>query len=489
MLYFGSSILASIRKIIIYTLIIAFFIRKELYELILEYTSKKDAEKTKKKSDEASVIPNVRFEDVIGIEEYKDEVVDIVNFLKDPSMFAKIGAEMPKGILLAGPPGTGKTLLAKALAREAGCSFFYLSGSEIDKFFVGAGARKLRDVFAQARKKSPAIVFIDEIDAVAMDRAKSTSIMQDFSTINQLLVEMDGFNGNEKIIVIGATNMPDRLDRALMRPGRFDKTINIPLPDVKGREKLFDFYIKKITTSEKIDSALLAQRTTRMSGADIANIVNKAIVNAVKNKKTEGATNKDFETVIEQHYLGVRRSQPIPDENLKRHMAVYEAAKAVTSLVYPSAEPVFKMTILSRGDVDSQTITNSTEDKLNYNKKEIKAHLMTALAGRAAELIYFGEISSKCSEDYKRAVNLCMQYMKKMAMNEQLSLVSADKKEMSDLYNADLEKAAGELLTEFMVEANSLVLREKDKIEMLAGELIKRETLDLKEIKKLLNIS
>lgn len=337
--------------------------------------------------------PNVRFDDVIGIEEYKDEIVDIVRFLKDPSVYAKMGAEIPRGIMLTGPPGTGKTLLAKALAAEAGCKFFYVSGSDVDKLFIGAGAKRIREIFKKARENTPSIIFIDEIDAMAMDRSKYTNVVQDNSTVNQLLVEMDGFRKNQNVIVIGATNMVDRLDTALMRPGRFDKTISIPLPDVKGREKLFDFYLKKIKTIEKIDSKLLAERTTMFSGADVANIVNMAIINAIK-KKRDGATNADFDSVIEQHFLGTRRSKGLNDPLLKKHVAYYESAKAVMSLVYPNAEPVFKMTILSRGDVTSQTVIKSETDRLNYNKKELKALIMTSLAGRCAELSYFGEIST-----------------------------------------------------------------------------------------------
>lgn len=295
----------------------------------------------------------ILFDDVIGIEEYKDEVIDIVRYLRDPSVYQKIGADIPRGIMLSGPPGTGKTLLAKALANEAGCKFFYVSGSDVDKFFVGAGAKKIRDIFAEARRESPSIIFIDEIDAMARDRSSHTSLMVDNSTINQLLVEMDGFNKLDNVIVIGATNLIDKIDKALMRPGRFDKTIDIPLPDVKGREKLFDHYVKKIKTTESIDSKVLAGKTSRMSGADICNIVNKSIIIAIKQNK-EGADNKDFDTVIDQHFLGIRSSKTVSDEQLKNQIAYYEAAKAVMSLVYPHAEPVFKMTILSRGDVNSQ---------------------------------------------------------------------------------------------------------------------------------------
>lgn len=349
--------------------------------------------KREKKKEEEDPVPKIRFEDVIGIEDYKEEIVDIVKYLKDPSIYSKMGADIPRGILLTGPPGTGKTLLAKALANEASCKFYYVSGSDVDKLFVGAGAKKVREIFKKARENSPSIIFIDEIDAMAMDRSKFTNIMQDNSTVNQLLVEMDGFRKNQNVIVIGATNLVDRLDSALMRPGRFDKTISIPLPDVKGREKLFDFYIRKIKTADKIDSKLLAERTTSFSGADVANIVNMAIIHAIKNKRS-GATSKDFDTVLEQHFLGTRRTKGLTDPLLKKHVAYYESAKAVMSLVYPNAEPVFKMTILSRGDLTSQTVTKSETDRLNYNKKELKALIMTSLAGRCAELAYFGELST-----------------------------------------------------------------------------------------------
>lgn len=338
-------------------------------------------------------VAKVKFEDVIGIEEYKDEIVDIVKFLKDPSLYHKMGAEIPRGILLTGPPGTGKTLLARALADEAGCKFFYVSGAEVDSLFIGAGAKKVKTLFEKARAEAPSIIFIDEIDAMAMDRTKYTNIVQDNSTVNQLLVEMDGFRKTHNVIVIGATNLAERLDSALMRPGRFDKTISVPLPDQKGREKMFDHYIGKVKTTEKIDSEKLALRTTRMSGADIANLVNMAIIKAVKEGR-EGATSADFDSVIEQHYLGTRRSKGLTDKELKERVAYYESAKAVMSLVYPHAEPVFKMTILSRGDISSQTVTKSEDDKLNYNKKELKGLIMTSLAGRAAEERYFRGVST-----------------------------------------------------------------------------------------------
>lgn len=298
--------------------------------------------------------PKLSFDDVIGIEEYKDEVIDIVRFLKDPSPYQKIGAEVPRGIMLTGPPGTGKTLLAKTLASEAGCKFIYVSGADVDKLFYGAGSKKLREIFDTARSSAPSIVFIDEIDALAPDRSKHTNQI-DNSAINQLLIEMDGFKKTSNVVVIGATNMVEKIDKALMRPGRFDKTINVPLPDVKGREKLFQHYGSKVSTIENIDTKSLAQRTSRASGADVANIVNKAIILAVKNGR-EGTTNKDYEAVLEQHYLGIRRLNPTDDEDLKRRSAYYEASKAVMSLIYPHAEPVFKMTILSRGDVNSQVV-------------------------------------------------------------------------------------------------------------------------------------
>lgn len=334
------------------------------------------------------------FDQIIGIEDYKDEILDLVEYLKNPGKFQKIGAEIPRGILLAGPPGTGKTLLARALANESGCKFFYKSGADVDKIFVGSGAKAIRELFQKAREvNGPVIIFFDEIDSFTKDRGMVKDITSDFSTINQLLGEMDGFRNSKHIIVIGATNMPDKIDKALLRPGRFDKTITLTLPDVKGREKLFEFYANKIKTIEKIDTNFLAKRSSRMSAADISTVVNKAIINAIKEGR-KGATNADFAKILEQHYLGIRRTQATSEEVIKERMAYYEAAKTVASLVYPNAEPVLKTTILSKGDLGSQTVTNATEDKLNYNKKELKALIVTSLAGREIEKLVFGGVST-----------------------------------------------------------------------------------------------
>src|SRR3990167_1219487 len=337
------------------------------------------------------------FDQIIGIEDYKDEILDLVEYLKNPTKFQKMGAELPRGILLAGPPGTGKTLLARALANESGCKFFYKSGADVDKIFVGSGAKAIRELFQKAREfNGPVIIFFDEIDSFTKDRTMAKDFTSSFSTINQLLAEMDGFRNSKHIIVIGATNMPDKIDKALMRPGRFDKTITLTLPDVKGREKLFEYYAGKIKTAEKIDTKFLAQRSSRMSAADISTIVNKTIIMAIKEGR-KGATNADFARILEQHYLGIRRSQSTPEETIKKRLAYYEAAKTVTSLLYPHAEPVLKTTILSKGDVGSQTVTNSTEDKLNYNKKELKALIVTSLAGREIEQMVFGGVSTSKS--------------------------------------------------------------------------------------------
>lgn len=337
------------------------------------------------------------FDQIIGIEDYKDEILDLVEYLKNPTKFQKMGAELPRGILLAGPPGTGKTLLARALANESGCKFFYKSGADVDKIFVGSGAKAIRELFQKAREvNGPVIIFFDEIDSFTKDRTMVKDFTSSFSTINQLLAEMDGFRNSKHIIVIGATNMPDKIDKALMRPGRFDKTITLTLPDVKGREKLFEYYAGKIKTAEKIDTKFLAQRSSRMSAADISTIVNKTIILAIKEGR-KGATNADFARILEQHYLGIRRSQSTPEETIKKRLAYYEAAKTVTSLLYPHAEPVLKTTILSKGDVGSQTVTNSTEDKLNYNKKELKALIVTSLAGREIEQMVFGGVSTSKS--------------------------------------------------------------------------------------------
>lgn len=293
--------------------------------------------------------PKVMFDDIIGIEEYKDEIVDIVKYLKNPSKYKKMGASVPKGILLAGPPGTGKTLLARALSNEAGCNYIYLSGSGTTTFFVGSGVAKIKETFKKARDNAPSILFIDEIDALAGDREHTFLV----ESLNQLLAEMDGFSSKDNVIVVGATNLPEKLDKAIMRPGRFDKTINVPLPDVKGREKLFKFYLDKVKVSEEIDYERLAKLTTRLSGADIANIANKSIIYAIR-KGDQGCKNSHVDFILDQHMLGIRKKKMGSDLDLNKRNAYYEAGKAVMSLVYPGAEPVAKMTLLARGDIGSQ---------------------------------------------------------------------------------------------------------------------------------------
>jgi len=308
-----------------------------------------------------------RFSDVLGIDEFKEELIELVDYLKNPKKYTDAGAKIPKGILLVGPPGTGKTLLARALAGEAGCTFFYKAGSEFDELFVGMGARRVRELFKKARQKAPAIIFIDEIDSVAgTRRAMDASHSRD--TINQILAEMDGFKQTDNVVVIGATNFPEAIDPAVKRPGRFDKIIHVPLPDVKGREEIFRYYLNKIKVDSKVDPKFLARQTSGMSGADIQNMVNLAILNAIKNNRTKAEPN-DFEFANDRIRMGIGRKNMLVSDKEKLMTAYHEGGHALVSLLTEGAVPLHKVTILPRGPALGFTSMVPEKDELSQSKK------------------------------------------------------------------------------------------------------------------------
>lgn len=425
---------------------------------------------------------DIMFKDVIGIDEYKEELLELVDFLQKPERYENMGAYIPRGILLAGKPGTGKTMLAKAVANESNCSFYYASGAEFDQIFVGYGAKKVRELFAKAKMNQPAIIFIDEIDSVGNKRSNSSS-----DTINQLLTEMDGFKKNERIVVIGATNLPDVIDPALKRPGRFDKTIDIPLPDVKGRTKLFEYYLSKVRHDNKTSAEYLAKKTSGFSGAMIKNYVNIAICNAILRGQQQ-AENKDFDVALDKVLIGTQKRDTNQEKEQKKRTAIYEAGKALASLILPEVDPVYKVSILPKGDKISGTVTKSMEDKLSMNKQQLSSMIMLALAGRVSESMFFNSVSTRSSADYLKASKILIAYHRKMAMDESLSLISADKDELSSEYNHLLEKRSEELLASLFAECTRLMKPHYSKINKISVELINKETLTSEQIKELIKL-
>ncbi|CAD8145239.1 unnamed protein product [Paramecium pentaurelia] len=433
-----------------------------------------------------------KFEDVLGIDEFKEEFEEIVQYLKNPDKFTQSGAKLPKGILLVGPPGSGKTLLARALAGEAECSFFYKSGSEFDEMFVGVGAQRMRELFQNARKKAPSIIFIDEIDSIGgIRRMNDPTFSRD--TINQILTEMDGFKQNDGVIVIGATNFEQVLDPALKRAGRFDKIIHIPLPDIKGRQKIFSYYLNKVKYNKSnVDTLKLAQLTTGFSGAEIQNIVNLAILNAIKNNR-EQASSTDFEFAIDRSVMGVQRKYKLINEKDKLITAFHEGGHTVTNLLTEGAPPLHKVSILPRGEQLGYTSMIPEFDQIKYTRKSILAQIDVAMGGRAAEDLFLGkdEITSGCSQDLAQATNLAYQYVKQLGMNENSFLISIDQSsdnKTSTQYDYFVDMQVKKVLDDSYARVKRLLIDNEDMLQKVAFELTQKETLSAQEIKKLLNI-
>lgn len=426
----------------------------------------------------------VFFKDIIGIDEFKEELLEVVEFLKNPNKFSEVGAYIPKGFLICGKPGVGKTMLAKAVANESGCSFFFTSGSEFDQMFVGSGAKNIRNLFKRARKHQPAVIFIDEIDSVGAKRSDSMT-----NTLNQLLTEMDGFSQNEKIIVVAATNRADSLDPALVRPGRFDRKIDIPSPDIKGRTKMIEHYLSKISSDPKIDPEELAKKTSGFTGAMIASMVNLAITNAVYNHRNM-ADDRDFKSSLDRMMMGIHKKSYKVDKEFKLRTAVYQSGKSIASLMIEGSEPVYKATILPKGDKVQGTVTKPESDMVSINKKQLIARMKVLLAGRAAEQLFYDQgVSTRSEEDFQKASKLVMNYMRKMAMDEDVSLVSAEKKELSDSYNYLLEQKGTVILREVYNDTLKFVKKNKFQINQLSKQLVKVETMDKNEIKKFIGLS
>jgi len=349
----------------------------------------------------------VTFKDVAGIEEAKEELLEIIEFLREPQKFQKLGGHIPKGVLLIGAPGTGKTLLARAIAGEANVPFFSISGSDFVEMFVGVGASRVRDLFEQGKKNAPCILFIDEIDAVGRHRGAGLGGGHDEreQTLNQLLVEMDGFESNEGVLLVAATNRPDVLDPALLRPGRFDRRVVVGRPDVKGREAIFRVHTKKVPLSDDVDLSVLARGTPGFTGADLANLVNEAaLVAALQNRKV--VTQFDFELAKDKVMMGVERKSLIISEEEKRNTAFHEAGHALVATLIPSADPVHKVTIIPRGMALGVTMQLPLDDKHSYNKEYLEAQLAVLMGGRIAEEIFMHHITTGAGNDIERATDM-----------------------------------------------------------------------------------
>lgn len=443
----------------------------------------------------------VTFADVAGIEEAKMEVEEIIEFLKSPQKFAKLGGKIPKGVLLVGPPGTGKTLLAKAIAGEAGVPFFSISGSDFVEMFVGVGASRVRDLFDQAKRNAPCIIFIDEIDAVGRHRGAGLGGGHDEreQTLNALLVEMDGFESNVGIIVIAATNRPDVLDPALLRPGRFDRQIVVPTPDVKGRVEILKVHTRNIPLAEDVNLEKIARGTPGFSGADLANLVNEAALLAARKSK-EKVDMSDFEAAKDKVLMGVERRSMVLSESEKRNTAYHEAGHALVAKLTPGTDPIHKVSIIPRGRALGVTQQLPIDDRYTYSKDYLEKTLDVLLGGRAAEEIALHHMTTGAGNDLERATELARRMVTEWGMSEKLGPLTFGKKDEQIFLGREIakhkdysEKTAEEIDDEVKrivmraYERAKTILKENyDLLEKLANMLLEKETIEGHDIDKLI---
>jgi len=444
---------------------------------------------------------NIRFVDVAGCEESKQEVKEVVDYLKDPSKYQNLGGRVPKGILLSGAPGTGKTLLAKAIAGEASVPFFSISGSDFVEMFVGVGASRVRDLFEQAKKSAPAIIFIDEIDAVGRQRGAGVGGGNDEreQTLNQMLVEMDGFDTNTTVIIIAATNRPDVLDPALMRPGRFDRQVVVPLPDIKGREQILSVHMRKVPIAVDIDNVVIARGTPGFSGADLANLVNEAALFAARRNKNL-VDMQDFEDAKDKIIMGAERRTMVMNEAEKRNTAYHESGHAVVAKMLPGADPVHKVTIIPRGRALGVTMQLPEEDKYSYTKDYIMNQIAILFGGRAAEEIFMKQMTTGASNDFERATDLARKIVTRFGMTEEMGPVIYGEndsevflgrtvtthKNVSEATLQQIDQTIRAILEKQYNLAKTILVENRDKVETMARLLLEKETINSHEIDDIL---
>ncbi|MCX8031355.1 MAG: ATP-dependent zinc metalloprotease FtsH [Thermodesulfovibrionales bacterium] len=443
----------------------------------------------------------VTFADVAGIEEAKYEVEEIIEFLKDPQKFSKLGGKIPKGVLLVGSPGTGKTLLAKAIAGEAGVPFFSISGSDFVEMFVGVGASRVRDLFDQAKKNAPCIIFIDEIDAVGRQRGAGLGGGHDEreQTLNQLLVEMDGFEGNEGIIIIAATNRPDVLDPALLRPGRFDRQIVVPVPDVKGRLEILKVHTRKIPLSDSVSLEKIARGTPGFTGADLSNLVNEAALVAARKGKDK-VDMADFEFAKDKVLMGVERKSMVISDTEKKNTAYHEAGHALVAKLSPGTDPIHKVTIIPRGRALGVTQQLPLADRYTYTKEYLQNTLKILLAGRAAEEIALNHMTTGAGNDLERATELARKMVVEWGMSEKLGPLTFGKKDeqiflgreiarhkdYSERTSEEIDTEIKRIVLEAYESAKKILTENYALLEKLANTLLEKETIDGTDIDNLL---
>lgn len=438
---------------------------------------------------------DVTFADVKGCDESKQELADIVEFLKRPSKFSRLGGKLPKGVLLVGPPGTGKTLLARAVAGEAGVPFFHAAGSEFDEILVGQGARRVRDLFERAKQKTPCVIFIDEIDSIGGKRSSSMFHPYANQTVNQLLSEMDGFSQNEGVIVMGATNRANDLDKALVRPGRFDVQVTVPVPDYKGRKELFDHYLSRVHAGRDIDIDMLCRTTVGFTGADIENLVNQgALKSATENMDL--VTQESLEFARDKILMGPERRNRLPDKEQNLMTAYHESGHALVAYYTEKANSLHKVTIVSRGNSLGHTSTLPERDLYSQTKEQLSATMDVMLGGRVAEELIYGSdrVTTGCEDDLRKANMLATKMVRDFGMSEKIGMrvVRDDESQsssqvvisnFSDATSELVESEIGKLLSESRERVRKLLTDRRNELVLLAEALMKFETLDAAEVK------
>ena len=444
----------------------------------------------------------VTFADVAGVDEAKEEVQELVEFLQDPSKFQKLGGRIPRGVLMTGSPGTGKTLLAKAIAGEAKVPFFTISGSDFVEMFVGVGASRVRDMFEQAKKNAPCIIFIDEIDAVGRQRGAGLGGGHDEreQTLNQLLVEMDGFEGNDGVIVIAATNRPDVLDPALLRPGRFDRQVYVPLPDIRGREAILKVHMRKVPIADDVDPSIIARGTPGFSGADLANLINEAALFAARgNGKL--VTMEEFELAKDKVIMGVERRSIVMPENERLNTAYHESGHTVVAkLLSESTDPVHKVTIIPRGRALGVTMQLPEEDRYSHNREYLLARIAVLMGGRIAEEIFMEQMTTGAANDFEHATDLAQKMVQRWGMSDRLGprvygdndsevFLGRDMMTHRNLSNAtaeEVDKEVSRIIQEQYDRAHSLIEENREIIERMTKNLLEWETLESDQIDQIM---